>query len=41
MHRDETPIDWVLRMAPVPEQDFLDVMAARGDLTPSDPGCAR
>ena len=31
----ETPIDWVLRMTPVPEQDFLDVMAARGDLTPA------
>jgi len=30
----EMPIDWVLRMAPVPEQDFLDVMAARGRLTP-------
>ncbi len=29
------PIDWVLRMAPVPEQDFLDVMASRGALTPA------
>jgi len=28
-------IDWVLRMAPVPEQDFLDVMASRGELTPN------
>lgn len=26
-------IDWVLRMAPVPEADFLDAMAARGALT--------
>jgi len=32
--RDVVPIDWVLRMAPVPEHDFLDIMAARGDLTP-------
>jgi aminoglycoside phosphotransferase family enzyme len=30
----ETPIDWVLRMTPVPEQDFLDAMAARGVLGP-------
>jgi aminoglycoside phosphotransferase family enzyme/predicted kinase len=29
------PLDWVLRMAPVPEQDFLDVMAGRGELTPA------
>lgn len=28
------PIDWVLRMAPVPEHDFLDIMATCGDLTP-------
>ncbi|MDR3534233.1 MAG: phosphotransferase, partial [Rhodopila sp.] len=27
-------IEWVLRMAPVPEQDFLDVMAARHALSP-------
>ncbi len=27
-------IDWVLRMALVPEGDFLDVVAARGGLTP-------
>jgi len=27
-------IDWVLRMAPIPEADFLDAMAARGALTP-------
>jgi uncharacterized protein len=31
--QDATPIDWVLRMARVPEQDFLDIMAARGGLT--------
>ena len=28
------PLDWVLRMAPVPEGDFLDIIAARGGLTP-------
>lgn len=28
-------IDWVLRMAPIPEADFLDAMAARGALTPA------
>jgi aminoglycoside phosphotransferase family enzyme/predicted kinase len=28
-------IDWVLRMAPVPAQDFLDAVATRGALTPS------
>jgi aminoglycoside phosphotransferase family enzyme/predicted kinase len=28
-------IDWVVRMAPVPEGDFLDAIAARGGLTPS------
>ncbi len=33
--QDETALDWVLRMAPVPEQDFLDMVAARGDLTPA------
>lgn len=26
-------VDWVLRMAPVPPGDFLDAVAARGDLT--------
>ena len=29
------PLDWVLRMAPIPEEDFLDVIAARGALTPT------
>lgn len=29
------PIDWVLRMAPVPAADFLDAVAARGALTPA------
>ncbi|WP_428483452.1 AAA family ATPase [Rhodopila sp.] len=28
------PVDWVLRMARVPEPDFLDVIAERGALTP-------
>ncbi|WP_439596888.1 AAA family ATPase [Falsiroseomonas sp.] len=28
------PVDWVLRMAPVPKDDFLDVIARRGGLTP-------
>ena len=28
-------LDWVFRMAPVPEQDFLDVMAGCGELTPA------
>jgi aminoglycoside phosphotransferase family enzyme/predicted kinase len=28
------PVDWVLRMAPVPAADFLDAVAARGELTP-------
>ncbi|MFC7476082.1 AAA family ATPase [Dankookia sp. GCM10030260] len=27
-----TPVDWVLRMAPVPAGDFLDAVAARGGL---------
>lgn len=27
-------VDWVLRMAPVPAADFLDAVAARGELTP-------
>jgi uncharacterized protein len=31
---DEDPIDFVLRMAPVPTQDFLDVIAANNGLTP-------
>jgi uncharacterized protein len=30
----DNPIDWVLRMAPVPQGDFLDVIASRGGLTP-------
>jgi aminoglycoside phosphotransferase family enzyme/predicted kinase len=29
------PVDWVLRMAPVPAGDFLDAVAARGGLTPA------
>ncbi len=28
------PVDWVVRMARVPEADFLDAVAARGGLTP-------
>ncbi len=28
------PVEWVLRMAPVPAADFLDAVAARGGLTP-------
>lgn len=28
-------VDWVLRMAPVPAEDFLDAVAARGALTPA------
>ena len=28
---DPEAIDWVLRMAPVPEADFLDVIAGRAD----------
>jgi aminoglycoside phosphotransferase family enzyme/predicted kinase len=28
------PVDWVLRMAPVPTGDFLDVIARRGGLAP-------
>jgi hypothetical protein len=32
----DTPVvDWVLRMARVPERDFLDVIAATGALTPA------
>lgn len=29
------PVDWVLRMAPVADGDFLDEVAARGALTPA------
>ncbi len=29
------PVEWVLRMAPVPPGDFLDVLAAQGGLTPA------
>jgi aminoglycoside phosphotransferase family enzyme/predicted kinase len=29
------PVDWVLRMAPVPPDDFLDAIAASGRLDPS------
>jgi aminoglycoside phosphotransferase family enzyme/predicted kinase len=29
----QNPIDWVLRMAPVPPDDFLDVIASNGPLT--------
>ena len=32
---DGPAADWVLRMAPVPEGDFLDVIAGRGGLTPA------
>lgn len=28
-------VDWVLRMAPIPAEDFLDAVAARGALTPA------
>jgi aminoglycoside phosphotransferase family enzyme/predicted kinase len=31
--KDGSAVDYVLRMAPVPPEDFLDVMAARGLLT--------
>jgi hypothetical protein len=31
---DPCVVDWVLRMAPVPEGDFLDAVAAAGGLTP-------
>ena len=30
----DNPIDWVLRMAPVPAGDFLDVIASQGALPP-------
>lgn len=32
---DGAPLEWVLRMAPIPAGDFLDAMAARGPLTPA------
>lgn len=32
---DGAPVEWVLRMAPVPAADFLDHVAARGALTPA------
>lgn len=32
---DGAVLDWVVRMARVPEDDFLDAMAARGALTPA------
>jgi aminoglycoside phosphotransferase family enzyme/predicted kinase len=32
---DGTPLEWVLRMAPIPAGDFLDAVAARGALTPA------
>jgi aminoglycoside phosphotransferase family enzyme/predicted kinase len=32
MPTDAAPVDWVLRMARVPSEDFLDAIAARGDL---------
>lgn len=32
---DGPVVDWALRMAPVPEQDFLDAIAMRGELTPA------
>ena len=31
---DGAPLEWVLRMAPIPAGDFLDAVAARGALTP-------
>ena len=31
---DDTVLDWVLRMARVPDGDFLDRIAERGGLTP-------
>ena len=31
---DGEAVEWVLRMAPVPAADFLDAVAARGELTP-------
>jgi aminoglycoside phosphotransferase family enzyme/predicted kinase len=30
----DNPIDWVLRMAPIPQNDFLDIIATSGGLTP-------
>lgn len=32
---EAAPVEWVLRMAPVPPEDFLDVVAGRGGLTPA------
>ena len=32
---DAPAVEWVLRMARVPAEDFLDTIAARGDLTPA------
>jgi len=32
---DAAVVDWVLRMAPVPATDFLDAIAARGELGPA------
>jgi uncharacterized protein len=31
---ERRPLDWVLRMAPIPPEDFLDAIASRGGLTP-------
>lgn len=31
---DGAVVEWVLRMAPIPAEDFLDAVAARGALTP-------
>jgi aminoglycoside phosphotransferase family enzyme/predicted kinase len=30
----DNPIDWVLRMTPIPKDDFLNIIASRGELTP-------
>jgi len=35
MPTDAPAVDWVLRMARVPAGDFLDAIAARGELTPA------
>jgi uncharacterized protein len=32
---DAAVVEWVLRMAPIPAADFLDAIAARGELTPA------
>jgi aminoglycoside phosphotransferase family enzyme/predicted kinase len=34
-HQETEAVDWVLRMAPVPAADFLDVIAERDGLTPA------